>query len=238
MTASNGSIRVTSWNIHGCVGADRRCDSGRILAAIARIDPDVLALQEVDGRAQFGREEQAFERFAASLGANLVEARTVLRPRRDYGHLLWSRWPIERSRLRRLPGGRFEPRMAIDAVLRVPGGFLRVLSSHFGLIGRDRRRQAEALAAFALEESCPTLVLGDFNEWRSSGPVEKAIGAVLPVRLAPRTWPASRPIARMDRFYASRDIELEPVAGDAASRTHSDHLAVTAELRISSIEAT
>ncbi|KQT54492.1 hypothetical protein ASG43_02550 [Aureimonas sp. Leaf454] len=230
------AVRVTSWNVHGCVGADRSCDPERVLAAIGRAGSDIVALQEIDGRAQFGRKEHAFERFAEGLGPNIVEARTILRPRRDYGHLLWSRWPIERSAVRRLSGGRFEARMAIDAVIRTPIGSLRVLSAHLGLIGRDRRRQAAELAEWAGETQGPTLVLGDLNEWRASGPVDAVLGASLPVRLIPRTWPASRPLARMDRFYASRDISVESVDRDEASRFWSDHLAVTADLRWPPVE--
>lgn len=228
----NPTIRVTSWNIHGAVGADRRCDPGRILAAIERLRPDVLALQEVDGRAHFGRQEQAFERFAEGLGLSVVEARTVLRPRRDYGHLLWSRWSIERQVVRPLPGGRLEKRVAIDAVIATPGGPLRVLSTHFGLLGRDRRRQAEALRDWVAEEGLPTLVLGDLNEWRLGGPVDAALSRVLPTRLSPKSWPSGRPIARMDRIYASAGIELQPEVEEAGDRRLSDHRAVTASVRL------
>ncbi|KQT60656.1 MULTISPECIES: endonuclease/exonuclease/phosphatase family protein [unclassified Aureimonas] len=227
-----GVLRLTSWNIHGAVGADGRCDPGRILDAIRRLQPDILALQEIDGRTHFGRQERAFERFSAGLGCHVVEARTVPRPGRDYGHLLWSRWPIESSRVRPLPGGLVEKRFAIDAVLAVPGGPLRVLSTHFGLFGRDRRRQAEALRDWTAETDLPVLVLGDLNEWRLGGPVDAALSSALPTRLSPKSWPAGRPVARMDRIYASAGIELEAEAEDESLRRLSDHRALSAIVRL------
>lgn len=233
MTAPDGTFRVASWNIRGAVGADRRCDPGRILDGIGRIRPAIIALQEIDGRAQFGRMELAFERFAAGLGDHLVEARTVLRARRDYGHLLWSRWPVERQAVRRLPGGRIEPRFAIDVVLTTPMGPLRVLSAHLGLMPNDRRAQAAALRDWVGEaEGLPTLLLGDLNEWRLGGPVDAALSSVLPVRCAPRSWPARRPIARMDRIYASDGVGLVPEEDVPDLRAFSDHRCVCALVRL------
>ena len=48
-TMTEGAL-FASYNIHKCVGADRRFDPGRILDVIAEIGPDVIALQEADRR--------------------------------------------------------------------------------------------------------------------------------------------------------------------------------------------
>ena len=44
------TIRVLTYNVHSCVGADRRLDPDRIAEAIAACAPDVIALQEADTR--------------------------------------------------------------------------------------------------------------------------------------------------------------------------------------------
>ena len=41
---------IASYNIHKCVGTDRKRDPGRIVDVIGEINPDVIALQEVDTR--------------------------------------------------------------------------------------------------------------------------------------------------------------------------------------------
>lgn len=228
-------MRIVSWNIHGSVGGDRRCDPGRILAHLRALNPDILALQEVDGRTHFGRQAGAFEFFAAALGGYRVEARMVQRPGRDYGHILWSRWPIAAETVHRLPGGRIEPRGVIDAVIAAPAGALRVLSTHFGLWPGDRRRQASWVAGMVASEGVaavgpPTIALGDFNEWRTSGAVHQALSAVLPVSANPVTWPSRRPFVRMDRLYASEGVVLSATTTATEAAGASDHLPLVIDL--------
>ena len=230
----DASIRVMTWNIHGAVGSDGRCDPARVLALLARYEPDILALQEIDGRVRFRRRPRAFETFAAALGGHVAEARMVRRgdPDHDYGHLLWSRWPLAGERVRRLPGGRIEARGVIDAVSLTPAGPLRVLSTHLGLVPADRRRQAAFIAGLLGDEggAVPAIALGDFNDWRMRGAVQTLLGPRLPVQLAPRTWPARRPVIRMDRLYASPEIViLSALPGTDAWRA-SDHLPVIADI--------
>src|SRR5690606_8328687 len=52
-TDTGGEVTFASYNIHKCVGIDGRYDPDRVGAVIAEINPDVIALQEVDSR--FGK---------------------------------------------------------------------------------------------------------------------------------------------------------------------------------------
>lgn len=232
---TGNALRIVSWNIHGSVGGDRRCDPERILVHLRTLDPDILALQEVDGRTHFGRQAGAFEFFAAALGTHRVEARMVKRPGRDYGHLLWSRWPISAETVHRLPGGRIEPRGVIDAVIASPAGALRVLSTHFSLWPGDRRRQASWVAGLVAPEGVhsegqPTITLGDFNEWRTAGAVHQTLSAALPVFANPVTWPSRRPFVRMDRLYASKGVALAATSTVTEAAGASDHLPLVIDL--------
>ena len=226
------SLRIVSWNIHGSVGRDRRCDPDRILRHIRALAPDILALQEVDGRTHFGRQARAFEFFAEALGPHLVEARLVRRTDRDYGHLLWSRWPFIESAMHLLPDGRIEQRGVIDATVATPAGPLRILSTHFGLWPAARRRQAKMLAGLAGEGRSPTLALGDFNEWRADGPVHRTLSAVLPVVASPPTWPSRRPSVRMDRLYASAGVGILRAEAAVEGAEASDHLPLVADITL------
>ena len=49
------SVRVVTYNIHTCVGVDRRYDPGRVAAVLREIDADIACLQEVDARRGTGR---------------------------------------------------------------------------------------------------------------------------------------------------------------------------------------
>ncbi|MEH6718554.1 MAG: endonuclease/exonuclease/phosphatase family protein [Aurantimonas endophytica] len=223
-------LRIVSWNCHGSIGRGGRCDPERTLAVIAALDPDILALQEVDGRSHLGRRALAFEFFAARLGGYLVEARTVPRERRDYGHLLWSRGRVLRSGVHFLPGGRIEPRAAVDAVCQTALGPVRVLATHLGLGPWSRRVQARFLASTIGADAGQLVALGDFNEWRQGGPVDAALCERLPVRVSVPSWPARWPLVHMDRLYASSAFQATARAVPAWMAHASDHLPLVVDL--------
>ncbi len=196
---------------------------------VGSLAADILALQEVDGRTHLGRLPGAFERLREALGGHLVETRLFGPPGREYGHILWSRHPIESSTLHALPGPGMEPRGAIEAVIATPLGRLNVVSAHFGLDPRCRPRQAALLARVA-DRDMPTVALGDFNEWRRTGPVHRTLSAALPVHRPVPTWPVGRPFACLDRLYASSGVELRRVVAMREAAPASDHLPLLAEI--------
>ena len=52
--------RLLTYNVHRCVGGDRRLDVARVVAVIAELEPDIVCLQELDvGRARTGMVDQA-----------------------------------------------------------------------------------------------------------------------------------------------------------------------------------
>src|SRR3974390_931252 len=54
--------RILTYNVHRCVGVDRKLDIDRIAAVIAEYEPDVVCLQELDvHRARTRRLDQAHE---------------------------------------------------------------------------------------------------------------------------------------------------------------------------------
>ncbi|KAK0351113.1 hypothetical protein LTR94_026286, partial [Friedmanniomyces endolithicus] len=52
--------RLLTYNVHRCVGTDKRLDVARIVAVIAEHEPDIVCLQELDvGRLRTGKVDQA-----------------------------------------------------------------------------------------------------------------------------------------------------------------------------------
>src|SRR5690606_8892347 len=59
---SSSMPRIVTYNVHRCVGNDRRLDVARIAEVLARLRPDIVALQELDvGRARTNGVDQAHE---------------------------------------------------------------------------------------------------------------------------------------------------------------------------------
>ena len=60
-------LRVLQWNLHHGVGTDGRYDIARLASWMARMNPDVVTLNEVEKHTYWGREDQP-ARYAALLG--------------------------------------------------------------------------------------------------------------------------------------------------------------------------
>jgi endonuclease/exonuclease/phosphatase family metal-dependent hydrolase len=222
------SVRAMTWNIHGARTMFGRPDLARIIEQVRKHSPDIVALQEVDAR-RCG-DVEAFETLASSLGGHRAEARMVVAPEGDYGHVLLARWPITYLARHDISVARREPRAALEAIIATPAGPLRVIAVHLGLSLRERHRQAQRLALLAVANALPLVMLGDFNDWFWHGSVQHALRDLFPGRSRFRTFPAAYPVFRLDRIYVRPQRMLMSTCVDRDARAASDHLPVIADL--------
>jgi endonuclease/exonuclease/phosphatase family metal-dependent hydrolase len=229
-------LRVASWNLHKCVGADGRFDPHRSAAVIAELGADILALQEVDKR--FGRRDGLLDLAAVrrTTGLKLVPVSDAPAGHGWHGNALLLREDLTaRVQRIRLPGA--EPRGALVAEVDLPQGPLRVIAAHFGLLRRCRTRQGHAILRLLAEgEDMPTVMLGDLNEW-NHGPrsslrvLEPVFGAANPT---PASFPAAVPVLALDRILGRPEGLVSGVCAYASplARIASDHLPLIARLRL------
>ena len=232
-------VRLVTFNVHHGVGLDGRHDLDRLTRLLAATDADVVCLQEVDRRfgARSEHADQAAE-LAGALDRELVFAPSLQADDGgEYGNALLSRLPVLDGRVHRLPGSG-EPRTALRAVLRVPGGALTVVATHLANRSRaDRAAQASALAELAGADG---VVAGDLN----AGPGSPELAA-LRARLtdawttAPDrgdqsrrlslhrgggcTHPVRRPRVRIDQVWVPRGVTVTAARvldGSAVSDHH------------------
>jgi endonuclease/exonuclease/phosphatase family metal-dependent hydrolase len=233
------ALTVASYNIHKAVGTDLRRDPARTIAVLREIGADLVALQEVDRR--FGDREGVLDlaRLEAETGLTPVpiEDRRGRRASGWHGNLLLLKGiAVERAEALSLPG--LEPRGAIVADLRVAGRPLRVIAAHLGLLRQSRLAQARRLSAeIGGADDRPTLILGDFNEWRVGPgcglmPIRRGLGGQA-AAVAP-SFPAHLPLLPLDRILGCNRAELStprPHVSPLARRA-SDHLPMVARLRL------
>ena len=240
--------RVLTWNIHGAIGADRRHNLERVIALVRRHGPDIVALQEVDSR---GRDplNLPLSAFKAVLGSHAAEARTIVAEDGHYGHVLISRWPIERVQLHDISVGWHEPRCAIEVTIATACGHFRVIATHLGLGLGERRRQVARLLGLArppaysgaaspvpASDGAPPeglVMLGDFNDWH--GYIRRALMGDLPAWSALKTFPARRPFLKLDRIFCRPAGALIQCWTDPEARRASDHLPVVADLNLAAL---
>src|SRR5450432_375887 len=172
--------RILTYNVHRCVGTDRRLDVGRVAAVIAAESPDIVALQEVDvGRARTGGVDQAHQ-IARRLGM-VSRFHAALKVEEElYGDAILTALPETLIKAAPLPGfapiPRLEPRGALMVAIEAEAGETRrevqVINTHLGLVPREQRIQAAALAGPAWLESKarrdPLILVGDLNATAAS----------------------------------------------------------------------
>lgn len=201
-------LRLASYNLQKCVGLDLRRRPERSLDVIAALGAQIVVLQEADRR---------LPPRPAALPADLAKAagwqvvpmgggpRAVSLGWHGNAMLLDPAISLLGSQRIDLPG--MEPRGAILAEMHTALGPLRVIGAHLGLTRSARRAQFRALArVLAQRRQMPTVLAGDFNHW-GNGP--DLHGLVAPLRLVTpgRSFPSPRPLAALDRFAVSCDLD-------------------------------
>jgi phospholipase D1/2 len=217
-------VIVASYNVHGCVGLDGREDVERIGAVLRELDADVIGLQEV-GTTQLSH-------LASLMGLHPVHGPLLHRLDTDYGNAILCPQPPSAVRFIDLQIGRREPRGAIDADIEVDGQPLRVIATHLGLLGNERRRQMRLLrdTLRATSPRVPLVILADLNEWFAGA---RTLRSLLDfggrsVRSFPSSWPAlalDRVLVQPAHLVGEVRAHVSPIACVA-----SDHLPVRAEL--------
>jgi len=228
-------IKVASYNMRKGIGTDRRRNPERVLEVLREVDADVIALQEADRR---------FGTRAAVLTPRLLDEHSDWKPVGVAQRALSMGWHgnalLVRKRARvidceaiHLPA--LEPRGAVmaDIALDGRGGpVIRVVGMHLDLSGLWRRRQAHAILAHlaASTRQPPTVMMGDLNEWTAAAGCLRDFGRDHQVAPTGPSFHARRPIGRLDRIMASRDLRLLDcgVHMSAAARRASDHLPIWA----------
>lgn len=225
--ASRSRLVIASYNIHGCIGTDRRHDTTRIAEVMREIDADILAIQELHAYGVGPDPSDEVEFLAAVSGFEVVTGTTFVGPRGAYGIALLSRLPILAVRRIDLHVPPREPRCALDVDVAVDRGTIRVITTHLGLAPWERRIQVQRLTqAIVQNPSRLTVVLGDINEWFFLAHTLRHLGTHFGQSSKVRTWPSRRPLFALDRIWVHPPEALASVWVHVSPRARraSDHL--------------
>jgi endonuclease/exonuclease/phosphatase family metal-dependent hydrolase len=169
IAAEPAQVRVLSYNIHHGEGIDRRIDLERIAGVVRSVEPDVVALQEVDRRTRrSGGVDQPAE-LARLTGLPVVFGRSIDFAGGEYGNAVLSRLPIRRHEVIELPNpAEGEPRTLLHVELECQTGAADVTfdlyATHFD---HASERNRAASARFVNERirgaDRPALLAGDLN---------------------------------------------------------------------------
>lgn len=208
--------------IQGTSSAERlRSNLRRIAALLRRINPDVVALQEIDQRSVWAGNFDQLDYLGQHTGMAYsvfgVHNRREGRINLAYGNAVLSRHPILNSETVSFGQSRVGEKGFIYVNIEVPGGHLPLVNLHLHYRSRAKRFvQMDRLLEFLQEKKAthggtwPTLpiVCGDFNTPQSPADVTGALQAHLnelgDYTLHPRrgcTFPSVWPVRLLDFVY-------------------------------------
>ncbi|MDP6443327.1 MAG: endonuclease/exonuclease/phosphatase family protein [Pirellulaceae bacterium] len=171
---AKGQLRVLCYNIHHAEGVDRKLDVPRIANIIKSVEPDIVALQEVDKKTTRvnGIDEPA--ELAKLTEMHVVFERNIRFAGGEYGNAVLSRFPFKSHRNIHLPNfDNGEQRGVLICQLQIPGreSPLTFFCTHLDHRSDDKERVASAkrINELTLEiGDAPMLLAGDLNATRDS----------------------------------------------------------------------
>jgi endonuclease/exonuclease/phosphatase family metal-dependent hydrolase len=235
-------MRVLSYNIHkGIGGRDRRYELGRVCRVIEAENPDLICLQEVTRNARRTHHDDQPKVLAACFpGYASCFQMNVHYREGGYGNLFLSRWPILSHHHLCLRLRTKKPRGVQLAVVDTPEGLLHVANWHLGLAEKERHWQVNRMLdhpLFRASAGLPTLVVGDFNDWRNTlarGPFAGHGFEYLthpPTRF--RSFPAFLPVLALDKaFHRGLTVRAARVVRTQLAHRASDHLPLVVDFHL------
>ena len=235
-------LRIITYNIHRCIGGDRKISPERISDVISVHQPDIVALQEVD----YGQVRPTLYDQAATI-AERLNFETFWIERERCGNAILSRYPMKMVKA----GGLHRPRRwhtlarrgALWVEIEAFGARIQIINTHLGLTPASRLNQARVLVGpeWLNSPECrpPVILCGDFNTQPGSTVfklLEERLGYVEALKVNgqnEKTWPSSHPVLSFDHMFISGDLAVEAVKvpADGMVRTASDHLPLFVQLR-------
>jgi endonuclease/exonuclease/phosphatase family metal-dependent hydrolase len=236
-------FRIVTYNVHKCVGIDRRLDPARIVSVLKEINADIIALQEVLCIRGGSSEDDQAHFIARGLGFNYCMGHNRELRGGVYGNLALSRFPLLGSENHDISVAGREERgcLRVDVAMGKESR-IHVYNVHLGTSFIERRRQARKLIGESILSDSnipgPRIMLGDFNEW-TRGLVTRLLNGHFQsgdIRLhlkRSRTYPGLLPIMHLDHIYFDETLELEhaELHRSRAALLASDHLPIFADFR-------
>lgn len=240
--------RILTYNVHRCVGVDRKLDVERIAAVIGEFEPDIVCLQELDvGRARTNGVDQA-DAIAELLKMSFRFHPAMRVEEELYGDAVLTHLPERLVRAAALPTlagvPGLEPRGALWLTIEVDGVQVQVLNTHFGLVPREQRLQAAALVGqdWLGHPDCqgPRILVGDFNATSVTRPYQRLAAHLtdaqrqLGLARTVKTFPSSFPALRIDHCFVSPEVRVTGVQAPfhPLARMASDHLPLVIDFEI------
>ncbi|MDR3110879.1 MAG: endonuclease/exonuclease/phosphatase family protein [Planctomycetaceae bacterium] len=163
---ANTVLRVVAYNVHHCEGTDGKLDVERTASVMKRLNPDLIAVQEIDVNTRRTDKQNQAELLAKSLGMKFAFGKAIDYQGGEYGILILSKFPIVEQKMVLLPPkAQQEQRGVLVANIKLSDSkTIRFACTHLSVASAEERQvQVEKINELLLDEKIPTIIAGDFN---------------------------------------------------------------------------
>lgn len=235
------TLRVLCYNIHYGQGMDGKYDVARLAEVIKRLQPDLVALQEIDVWVKRSGRVHQIQELAKLTGLQARFGPTQHYEGGLFGNGVLTRLPILDVLIQPLPYTESSPekvtypRAAVAVTVRLADGSpLRFISTHFQHnVPEDRLAEAIAINKhFAKpDDAIPTILAGDMNATPKAAPIlelEKQWKNAIDQQASPSA-PSPKPTSRIDYIFYRNAPKLELLKTEVIpEKMASDHRPVFA----------
>lgn len=226
-------LTLASWNIRAGLGRYLQRRPARTIEVITGLDADVVLLQEADFRRH--PRPAALPSLHGRIGPfEVIDLTPTDVGLGWHGIAMLKRPGIKVGEIQRIDLPALEPRGAVIVDMAIGTRPFRVVGVHLGLLRGNRRKQIAYLVDRLSElDHKPTVLAGDFNEWRERKGLE-TLPDWLRTHSPGPTFPAGRPLLKLDRVAMSDDIAFvdSMVLSDRRSQIASDHRPIRVRVRL------
>jgi len=209
-------LSILTFNIHSAIDSEGKARLESIIDEIKETGAAIIGLQEVERMMpRSGFKDQA-KAIAEALGYNYVYGGNINVLGVQYGNAFLSKYPIIENSNHKLPRELMEPRGILDVTIDIMNNPYHVFVTHLGLNANERNKQVEAINSLLADKEGPVILMGDFNNQGNSEEMLKLDSRMVDSALALEkgdmntySFNSDEPNVRVDRIYASEDIELK-----------------------------
>lgn len=227
-------IKIMSYNIRNGMGINDVKNLQRTADVITTINPDIVALQELDSVTMRSGKHDLLAELATATSMHGSYCRAISYDGGAYGIGLLSKdKPLNVRRLS-LPGTEEKRALLIAEFDKYV-----VFATHFSLTPQDQSASIELISGYAKQYTKPVFIAGDLN-FEPTSPQYKELIKSFKILSNPKsaTYPADKPTQCIDYIGAFKGADTYATTENSivvAAAEQSDHRPITVQVNFGSI---
>ncbi|MCF6241850.1 MAG: endonuclease/exonuclease/phosphatase family protein [Bacteroidales bacterium] len=230
---TNIQLRILTFNIYHGATMNNDFDLNKIAQVINSVNPDLVALQEVDYKTNQAKKMDLSTELAKLTNLTPLFGRAMYYDNGEYGIAVSSKYTFIKTQRHLLPySDKLEPRIALEVLFEfTTGDTIRFVNTHLDYTknSKDRVNQIKNIIQLFKNNDYPTILAGDFNAVPESDEIKSLLKTWTSCSAGKNnlTFPSDNPEKTIDYIFFKPQISWEIINYKViCDKIASDHCAV------------